>query len=204
MNAAVENYRALVRLRGQGGERCGLCAAPIAERHAHLLAPDRRVVCACAACGLLFGGGKQRYRRLPGRVLRLGAEAVAAGDWQALGIPIGLAFLYRQDSGLPAAIYPSPAGPVEAPLEEDLWARITAGCPPLASMEAEVEGLLAQRMAPRPGVNRAVARHYLASRDRCLTLTALLRRHWRGFSGGEAWEAVDRFFTDLEQEAVNG
>lgn len=200
---AVADFRALRRLRGSRGERCGLCAAPIGDRHAHLLAPDRRVICACAACGLLFGDAKQHYRRMPSRVLRLAATAITPADWRSLGIPISLAFLYRRDSGEPAAIYPSAAGPVEAPLEPDLWARIAAGCPPLALMAPEVEGLLAQHTEARPGINRRVVRHYLASRERCLILTALLRRDWRGFSGGAAWAAVEEFFIALDQEAVD-
>lgn len=203
MDAAVQEFRALSRLLGPRGDRCELCAAPLAARHAHLLTADRHVVCACPACGLLFGAARGRYRRIPSRIVRLGPGAVRAADWQALGIPIGLAFLYRQDSGQAAAIYPSPAGPVEAPLESEIWARIIGGCRPLATMEPEVEGLLAERIGPWPGVDREVLRHYLAPRDRCLVLAALLRRHWRGFSGGEAWDRVEEFFAGLDQEAVD-
>jgi len=37
------------------GERCDLCAAPVGERHRHLVDVDeRRLLCACQGCGLLF------------------------------------------------------------------------------------------------------------------------------------------------------
>ncbi|MGH9534606.1 MAG: DUF5947 family protein [Terriglobales bacterium] len=200
----VEAFRVLARLRGQIGARCDLCSAPLAEPHGHLLGPGQKVACACPACGLLLGSGAARYRRLPTRVLRLGPDAIAAEDWRALAIPIGLAFLFQRDSGAGAALYPSPAGTLEAELDDEIWARLGAGCPPLGRMAPEVEGVLALRLEPGPArPNPAPPRHYLAPRDRCLALTAILGRHWRGFGGGEtAWQAVAAFFDALDREAL--
>ena len=202
---SVAQFQALARLRGPTGPRCDLCAAPLSAPHDHLLSPGRTVVCACAACGLLLGAAAGRYRKLPTRVLRLGPNAITPEDWAALAIPIGVAFLFRRDNGAGAAIYPGPAGVIEAELDAAVWVRLAASCPPIAAMAPEVEGVLAQRMAPRPELPYPPPpRHYVAPRDRCLALAAILRREWRGFGGGDgAWRALDQCFAALDREAVD-
>ena len=61
-------------------------------------------------------------------------------QWNALMIPIGSAVLFRHDaSGKLAALYPSPAGPVESRLTLDAWEEIAKDNPEVRSMETDVE-----------------------------------------------------------------
>ena len=51
-------------------ERCELCDAALAAEHTHLVElANRRLVCACDACAILFSGQDAgKYRRVPRRV----------------------------------------------------------------------------------------------------------------------------------------
>ena len=52
----------------QPAERCELCGLELpAEDHAHLVEPaNRRILCACDACAILFDSQQDgRYRRVP-------------------------------------------------------------------------------------------------------------------------------------------
>ncbi|GAA4340402.1 hypothetical protein GCM10023178_53700 [Actinomadura luteofluorescens] len=45
---------------------------------------------------------------------------------------------------------------------------------------------------------RDAAEHWILPIDDCYRLTALLREHWTGFTGGEAvWHHIGAFFTEL-------
>ena len=44
--------------------------------------------------------------------------------------------------------------------------------------------------------------HFRAPIDDCFRLAGLLRKHWRGLSGGtEVWKQMAQFFTELRQRA---
>ena len=46
------------------------------------------------------------------------------------------------------------------------------------------------------------ARYYRAPIDQCFRLVAILRKHWRGLSGGtEVWSEIDKFFRELDELA---
>jgi hypothetical protein len=114
------------------------------------------------------------------------------GLWEQLGIPVGLAFLYRNSevNGV-LAVYPSPAGPLEASLPDDAWAAVIADNPGLGTMADDVEALLVNR-------SRRDAQLYRLSIDRCYELIGLVRTHWAGFTGGpNLWDELDRFFARL-------
>ena len=134
---------------------------------------------------------------VPRRVLRLDGFVISDGQWYLLGIPIGLAFFARQSKGDQskrqkiAAIYPSPAGSTESELAPDAWEELAEANPLLATLEADVETLLVNR-------TRGQRNYYIAPIDRCYELVGIVRKHWRGLSGGAAlWEAVDGFFACL-------
>lgn len=180
------------------GERCDLCGAPVPPEHAHLL--DLRtdgLACACRACALLFPGGGERYRPVPDRVRRLPGPGVSEEQWEALQVPVGLAFFTRSSRlDRLVARYPSPAGPIESRLDLATWAELEAACPGLLEMEPDVEALLVNRVG-------AAADDLLVPVDRCYELVGLVRRHWRGPSGGpEVWGAVAAFFA--RQRAAAG
>ncbi|HLH16870.1 MAG TPA: DUF5947 family protein [Bryobacteraceae bacterium] len=176
--------------------RCELCGADLAAEHGHLLeTAARRLVCACEACGVLFAHrGAGGYRRLPRRVRWLPDFCLTDAEWEALGIPIGLAFFVPHSAtGRVAAYYPGPAGPVESLLGLESWAGVAARNPVLTELEPDVEALLANRIGG--------AREYCtAPVDRCYELCGLIRMHWRGLSGGEEmWREIAAFFARLRE-----
>ena len=68
------------REASQPGERCDLCAEPIADEHGHLVDLEaRRLLCACRGCYLLFtpeGAGGDHYRSVPDRYLAFPRRAL--------------------------------------------------------------------------------------------------------------------------------
>jgi len=65
----------------------------------------------------------------------------------------------------------------------------------LRKFESDVEALLVNRIA-------GPARYYRAPIDQCFRLVAILRKQWRGLSGGtEVWIEIDKFFRELDEMA---
>jgi hypothetical protein len=184
------------------GDACELCAAPLAEPHAHVVdLRGRAVRCACVACAVLFrdpGAGGGRFRTVPDRVLSDPARRLSDAEWAALEIPVGLAFLFRSSAaGRWIAIYPGAAGAIESALPLEAWSRLSGRLPLAAACEPDVEALLvrARRGGGAPEV-------LLAPIDRCYELAGRLRRVWRGFEGGaEAHREIETFFAGLRAQA---
>jgi hypothetical protein len=173
-------------------EHCDLCRVAIPARHAHLLGLEsRRLICACAACEVV-AAQDERYRRVPGRTERLLDFHLTDGDWDALQIPIGMAFLFTTSAGdTPVAFYPSPAGATESLLGLEAWGQLVADNPVLGELQPDVEALLVNR-------TKGCREYWRVPIDKCYLLVGLIRTHWRGLSGGsEAWEAIDGFFGRL-------
>jgi hypothetical protein len=178
------------------GERCELCSAALADEHDHLVdAAARRLMCACGACAILFDrGGKTKYLRVPRRVQPLTDFRLSDLQWQALGVPIGLAFfLHSTPAGQIVAVYPSPGGATEAAVPSDGWSDLLEENPSLRNLEPDVEALLANRLGSK-------REYFRVGIDECYKLIGLIRKHWHGFSGGSAlWEHVDRYFARLRE-----
>jgi Family of unknown function (DUF5947) len=176
-------------------ERCELCSAELAPLHSHLLEPAKRqILCACESCALLFCGQLgAHYLRIPRRIRLLSNFQMTDMEWEALMIPINLAFFYRDSASSPMiAMYPSPAGATESLLSLESWEEIRAQNRPLQTMESDVEALLVNRVSPSP-------EYYVVPIDECFRLVGILRMHWKGLSGGtEVWKHVQQFFTDLQ------
>ncbi len=178
------------------GEQCDLCAAPVPPGHRHLVdLEDRRMLCACRACALLFdstaaGGG--HLRLLPTRRRRLEDFVLGDAGWDRLRIPVDMAFFFRNTAAeRVSAFYPSPAGPTESLLELEAWTELEADNPVLTELEPDVEALLVSRA-------KTMREHWLVPIDDCYELVGLIRTRWRGFGGGEeVWTEIDRFFNDL-------
>lgn len=179
-------------------EFCELCALEIPEEHRHLVETQRRkLVCVCDACSILFDhDGASRYRRVPREIRQLVELKINDSLWNGLGIPAGLLFLLRtsgQQNVL--ALYPSPAGPTEASIDEDTWMAISAAHPAISLMQTDVEALLVNRV-------KGAREYFIVPVDECYKLAAILRRDWRGFSGGEeAWAHIQVFFASLRQRS---
>jgi hypothetical protein len=179
-------------------ERCELCDAPLADEHPHLVEPgERRLICACDPCALLFWYREgSKYRRVPRRVDFLPSFRLADDDWEALHLPINLAFfLHSSPAGRVVAFYPSLAGAMESLMGLEAWAELTEANPVLRELKPDVEALLVNRVGEtREG--------YRVGVDLCYHLAGLIRLHWRGLAGGQAvWEEIARFFADLKERS---
>jgi hypothetical protein len=119
--------------------------------------------------------------------------SISDAEWDALAVPIGMAFFFRNGDGKISAIYPGPAGPVESLLSLYSWNEISARSSAINAMEADVEAVL---------VNRPAGEYYLAPVDECYRLVGLIRTHWRGLSGGaDVWREIHSFFGELRAKA---
>lgn len=187
------------------GERCELCAEPIPDEHGHVVdLESRALLCACRPCYLVFapaGAGGRRYRAVPDRFVSFPDFELSESHWEALQIPVEVAFFFRNSAlGQIAAFYPGPAGATESLLSLDSWSNVVAANPGLETLQPDVEAFLVRSPERRAGA--AEAECYLVPIDACYELVGELRRLWKGFDGGtEAREALDRFFARVRDRA---
>jgi hypothetical protein len=182
---------------GRGGhERCDLCGAGLALQHTHLFdVQRRRLSCACAACGVLFDGDAKRLRPVRRKALCLQEFRITDAQWQALRVPVSLAFFSRS-SVLDAVVvaYPGPGGAIESTVPPAAWQALVQDNAALAALEPDTEALLVHRQ-------RETARYFLLSIDECYRLTGLVRSRWRGLTGGDGPEQViEEFFRALGED----
>jgi hypothetical protein len=188
------------------GERCEMCAELIADEHSHVVDLDARsLMCTCRGCFLLFsvdGAGGGHYKAVPERYLSFPDFDLTGPQWDALQIPVSVAFFFLNSTlERVAAFYPSPAGATESLLSLDTWSEIVARNPTLATLEPDVEAFLV-RTDPR---GSRAPECYLVPIDACYELVGQLRRLWKGFDGGtEAHTALDSFFDTIRSRAKPG
>jgi hypothetical protein len=190
--------------RPRAVERCELCSQEIAPYHPHLIEPAaRKLVCSCDACAVLFSGREgSRYKRVPRHIRLLADFHMSDGQWDALTIPINMAFFFSStpDARM-VAMYPSPAGPTESLLPLEAWSEIARDNPALQKMEPDVEALLVNRIGHARGFTEA--EYYLLPIDQCFRLVGLIRGNWRGFSGGtEVWQKIGEYFNEMRAHAT--
>jgi hypothetical protein len=197
----VASLKGFLGIERKPVEHCELCYAEIAHEHDHLIEPDtRRLLCACQACALLFDSAEaRRYRRVPHEVTRLEPFSLTDGQWDALLIPINLAFfVHSSPLARVLALYPGPAGATESKLALQSWDDLAAANPILNDLKPDVEALLVNRMD-------GVREYYRIPIDRCYELVGLIRSHWHGLSGGQDVQAAQlRFFEQLRAETGAG
>jgi len=196
------------RRRPAAGEVCEMCGEPLSGQHSHVAnISERRLLCSCRACYLLFtqaGAGARRLRAVPERYPAVSEFAFSEQQWDELAIPVDLVFLFQQSDpgsaeGPPAAVacYPSPAGATESQLDLGAWLEMSAANPVLADVEPDVEAVLVRRRGSGEFSCLVVPI------DACYHLVGLVRQHWTGFHGGEeVWARIDEFFADLERRAA--
>jgi hypothetical protein len=191
---AFAALRGLMRPR-QPAERCELCSQELPAVHPHLLElSSRKLVCSCDACAVLFSdAGAGRYRRVPRDVTRLSDFRLGDEQWEALQLPINLAFFtHSSAAGRVLALYPSPAGATESTLPLESWQALVGENPILKQLQPDVEALLVNRIG-------AARDYYRVPIDECFRLVGLIRGSWRGLSGGSVvWAEIARFFGDLK------
>ncbi|MEV0705052.1 DUF5947 family protein [Saccharopolyspora sp. NPDC050389] len=184
--------------RAGSAERCDLCSDELSDQHCHLLNTTTGALsCTCPACSVLFdhqaaGGGQ--YRRIRSRPRRLTEFVLDEAAWAQFGIPVGLAFfVHNAESDRVTAFYPNPVGTMRASVHSGSWRSLVEANPKLSALNSDIEALLIDRL-------RGGTAAWLLPLDECYRLVALLRTHWRGFSGGdEVWRRVAEFFANLHQ-----
>ncbi|MGH3344276.1 MAG: DUF5947 family protein [Carbonactinosporaceae bacterium] len=178
------------------GERCEMCSQSLAGEHSHVVdLAGRGLMCSCRACYLLFtydGAAGGSYRAVPDRHRYDPAFQLTAAQWDALGIPVELAFFFHNSTlDRFVAFYPSPAGATESELPLDTWHDVLRANPGVADLDPDVEALLLRQQERR-------FECYLVPIDVCYDLVGRMRLHWRGFQGGEeVWREIDTFLAQL-------
>jgi uncharacterized protein DUF5947 len=199
-------YEVLSRIRSDrpdpepAGERCEMCAESIADEHQHVVnVAGRQLMCVCRACYLLFTDSQAElhYRAVPDRYLWFPDFALDRRAWEALQIPVGVAFFFVNSAlGRTVAFYPGPVGATESELDLGLWEAISGADARVGLLAHDVEALLVR--VPESGPPQS----YLVPIDGCYEFVGRLRLLWRGFDGGqEAREFIDGFFSQIEARA---
>ena len=200
---AFEMLRQLARRQPRNVEYCELCRVALRSEHPHLLElPQRRLLCACSACALLFSGRSDaKFKLVPRDARRLVDFHMTDAEWDALLIPINLAFFVQNGIDKRViALYPSPAGATESLLSFETWSGIVEANPDLRILRSDVEALLVNRVGHAR--EASAAEYYIAPIDACYRLVGLIRIHWHGLSGGEeVWREIGNFFADLRTKA---
>ncbi|OBF37760.1 hypothetical protein A5724_11390 [Mycobacterium sp. ACS1612] len=184
------------------GERCEMCAEAIADEHQHVVNLEgRQLMCVCRGCYLLFTDtmAELRYRAIPDRYLAFVDFALDRRAWEALQIPVGLAFFFHNSTlGRTVAFYPGPAGATESELNLRAWNDIRTADPRVDAIAKDTEALLIRV----PEHESAEPQAYLVPIDACYEFVGTLRMLWRGFDGGQdARRYVDEFFERLERRS---
>lgn len=204
-------YDVLARIRAnrtepQPGERCEMCSESIGEQHQHVVNVEgRQLMCVCRGCYLLFTDthAELRYRAVPDRYLAFPDFALDRRRWEALQIPVGLAFFFRNSAlGRVVAFYPGPAGATESELDLAAWDDIRAADPRVDMLADDTEALLVR--APQDAEECEVGAPvcHLLPVDACYEFVGRLRMAWRGFDGGQdARQVMAEFFAALDDRA---
>jgi Family of unknown function (DUF5947) len=200
---AFDTLRQFARKPAQRVEHCELCSVAVRTEHQHLIDPlQRRLLCACEACALLFSGrADAKFKLVPRRARLLVDFRMSDAEWDGLLIPINLAFFIKNGSdSRVTALYPSPAGATESLLSLETWKSTLLANPVLHEMQPDVEALLVNRVGHAR--EATAAQYFIAPIDECYRLVGLIRVHWRGLSGGElVWQEIGKFFADLRSKA---
>jgi hypothetical protein len=197
-------YDVLARIRANrsapqpAGERCEMCSESIADEHQHVVNVEgRQLMCVCRGCYLLFSdtNADLRYRAIPDRYLTFPDFALDRREWEALQIPVGLAFFFWNTAlGRTVAFYPGPAGATESELDLSAWNNIRDADTRVDMLADDTEALIVR--VPDDGA--AAPECYLVPIDACYEFVGRLRMLWHGFDGGqEVREFIADYFNQV-------
>ena len=178
-------------------EHCELCSLPVPPEHRHLLEHEQ-IICACDGCALRFEGViGGRFKLIPRNASLLVDFQMSDGEWDDLALPIDLAFIYHSTSaGKMVAKYPSPAGSTESLLPFENWTALVQKNPLLSRLNSDVEALLINRVGH-------AREYFIVPIDKAYELVGLVRKHWRGLTGGDAvWQELTAFFDQLKNRCA--
>jgi hypothetical protein len=227
-DGAMAVLRRITRPRNQAEdiERCEMCGEDIAAEHSHVASlSERRLLCSCRSCYLLFtqeGAGARRLRAVPERYRTMPGFSITEEQWGLLSIPVDLVFFFAQSEPPSAesvgaelvdaetaepmqntvACYPSPAGATESLLDLQLWQEIVGAHIAATQLEPDVEALLVRRHATAGTAEADRIECFLVPIDACYELVGIVRQYWVGFAGGpEVWRHIDGFFARVADRA---
>jgi hypothetical protein len=172
-----------------------MCSEAIADEHRHVVNLEgRQLMCVCRGCYLLFTDteAELRIRAIPDRYLVFPDFALDRRQWEALQIPVGLAFFFHNSTlDRTVAFYPGPAGACESELDLQAWNDIRTADARADTIADDTEALLV-----RVSDDETASPHaYLVPIDACYEFVGRLRMMWRGFDGGhDVHNYVDEFF----------
>jgi len=184
------------------GERCEMCSEALADEHQHVVNLEgRQLMCVCRGCYLLFTDteAELRFRAIPDRYLAFPDFALDRRAWEALQIPVGLAFFFHNSTlDRTVAFYPGPAGATESELDLQAWNDIRTADGRVDAIAADTEALLVRI----PDDDAASPQAYLVPIDACYEFVGRLRMMWRGFDGGQdVRNYIDEFFEMLDDRS---
>ena len=198
-SGSFSTLRKFVRKPAEG-ERCQLCGQALHSEHQHMLEiANRQLACCCDACAILFSGRQDgRFRTVPRRIELLADFQMSDQQWESLHLPINLAFFYHSTPVQRViAMFPSPAGATESLLTLEAWKDLAKDNPILTELQPDVEALLVYRIGD-------AYEYYRVPIDECFKLVGLIRRHWRGLSGGtQVWRELALFFAALRSRGIH-
>jgi hypothetical protein len=211
MTSASSPFEVLSRITSDrrapepAGERCEMCSEQIADEHQHVVnVTARQLMCVCRGCYLLFTDSQAelRYRAVPDRYLAFRDFALDRREWEALQIPVGVAFFFANSAlGRTVAFYPGPAGATESELDLEAWNAISGADSRVGLLADDVEALLV-RVPSEDEAENAGPQTYLVPIDACYEFVGRLRMLWKGFDGGQqAREFIDSFFAQIAARA---
>ena len=183
------------RLAG-ADEPCDFCRQGITVTHQHVVNLETRgLLCTCRACYLLFtheGAGQGRYRSVPERYVAVPDFVLGDEQWDAIQVPVAMAFFFFFNSSLnrAVALYPSPAGATESLLPLGAWTRLIRANQLLETLRPDVEALVVHK---RPQGFEC----HIVPIDACYALVGRVQRHWKGFVGGEMGTGIEVFFDSV-------
>jgi hypothetical protein len=184
-----------VETRGLADHSCQQCGAALPADHAHVANLETRsFLCVCHACYAAFPAADShvgKFRAVPRRYLSLPSGAIRDEQWDAFGIPVGIAFFfYHTTLARTVALYPSPAGATESQLPPGAWASVLRDSPWLRGISPDVEALLVRRTAEAQEC-------FVVPIESCYELVGRIRCSWTGFGGGPALADIESFFVGL-------
>jgi hypothetical protein len=178
-------------------EICEFCSLELSPQHRHLLeTAKRKIICVCDACALRFENvAEGRFKLIPRDGRALPDFQLTDAQWENLSLPINLVFIFKNGAnGKPVAFYPSPAGAMESLLPLANWEMIVGENPELENLQPDVEALLINRVG-------AARDYFIAPMDVCFELVGLIRKNWRGLSGGDlVWTEIEKYFAKLRNQ----
>jgi hypothetical protein len=182
---------------------CDQCGELLGEAHHHTIdIVARTLSCSCRACWLLAGArsGTSSRQPVPDRYLAEPHFALTATQWDALQLPVDVAFFLRNSAvGRTIAFYPSPAGATESSLPLEAWADVERANPWVRTARPDVEAVLVRKRASAEAGPEA----FIVPIDACYDLVGRIRTHWRGFDGGERARAeIERFFSEIRMRTA--